>query len=262
MNTYQVFISGDAGGPFDIYYDSVSVGTQLDTGVSRSSLLAGYNVSGIPDSASSIIVFNTDPGCNNYVTYYIKPPTPAPTVTPTPTPTPTIVVDCSMSGGSIIQATPTPTPSPTATSVVTATPTATPSATPTRTPTPTPTTTTNTVTVYLKGRYATASPPDLDLFYRIDGGPEWSLYTGSPFALTTTATVVTPGLAVPAGLSVEFAAVAAHSDNDAVFHGGSADGYVYGGRCGTNLPYIITPTTATSCYINVDVTVGGVIEIC
>ena len=132
MNTYQVFISGDAAGPFDIYYDSVSVGTQLDTGVSRSNLLTGYTVTGIPDSAYSIIVFNTDPGCNNSVTYFIKPPTPTPTVTPTPTPTPTVVLDCSLSGGSIIEATPTPTP----TLTVTPTPTSTP--TPTVTPTPTP----------------------------------------------------------------------------------------------------------------------------
>jgi len=139
MNTYQVFISGDAAGPFDIYYDSISVGTQLDTGVSRSNLLAGYTVTGIPDSASSIIVFNTDSGCNNFVTYFIKPPTPTPTPTPTPPPTPTVVVDCSMSGGSIIEATPTPTPTLTVTPTPTATATPTPTPTATSTPTPTPT---------------------------------------------------------------------------------------------------------------------------
>jgi hypothetical protein len=152
MNTYQVFISGDAAGPFDIYYDSVSVGTQLDTGVSRSNLLTGYTVGGIPDSASSIIVFNTDSGCNNSVTYFIKPPTPTPTVTPTPTPTPTVPVDCSMSGGSIIEATPTPTPTPTTTPTPTATGTATPTPTPTSTPTPTPTLTS--YDVYLADEYS------------------------------------------------------------------------------------------------------------
>lgn len=141
MNTYQVFISGDATGPFDIYYDVISVGTQLDTGVSRNNLLAGYTVTGIPDSASSIIVFNTDPGCSNSVVYFIKPPTPTPTVTPTPTPTPTVVVDCAMSGGSIIEPTPTPTQTPTITPTPTATPTPTPTATTTPTPTPTPTST-------------------------------------------------------------------------------------------------------------------------
>lgn len=141
MNTYQVFISGDAAGPFDIYYDSISVGTQLDTGVTRSNLLTGYTVSGIPDSAYSIIVLNTDPGCNNPVTYYIKPPTPVPTITPTITPTPTIVVDCTMSGGSIIEATPTPTQTPTITPTPTATPTPTPTPTTTATLTPTPTST-------------------------------------------------------------------------------------------------------------------------
>jgi hypothetical protein len=264
MNTYQVFISGDAAGPFDIYYDSISGGTQLDTGVTRSSLLAGYNVSGIPDTATSIIVLNTESGCNNPVTYFIKPPTPAPTVTPTPTPTPTVVVDCSLSGGSIVDivTTATPTPTPTATVVITATPTPTPTATPTPTPTPTPTTTTNSVQVYLKGRYATDSPPNLNVYYRIDGGPSWSLLYGSPFALTTTATVAGPGIEVPAGLSIEFAAVKANSDDDAVFNGATSDGSSYGGRCGRITPYIATPTTATSYYIRVDVTVAGIIEIC
>ena len=264
MNTYKVFISGDAGGPFDIYYNTISVGTQLDTGVSRNNLLAGYLVTTIPDEAYNIIVLNTDSDCNNFVTYPIKPPTPTPTVTPTPTPTPTVVVDCALSGGSIVDVvtTSTPTPTPTATVVTTSTPTPTPTATATPTPTPTPTTTTNSVQIYLKGRYATASPPNLNIYYRIDGGPSWSLYYGSPFALTTTATVAGPGLEVPVGLSIEFAAVRANSDDDAVFNGATTNGSSYGGRCGRITPYIATPTTATSYYISVDVTVAGVIEIC
>ena len=262
MNTYQVFISGDAAGPFDIYYDSISGGTQLYTGVTRSNLLTGYTVTGIPDSASSIIVLNTDSGCNNPVTYFIKPPTPTPTVTPTPTPTPTVVVDCTLAGGSVTQPTPTPTPTPTSTPVVTATFTPTPTPTATNTPTPTPTTTSNLATIYLKGRYATASPPDLDLYYRIDGGPNWILYGASPYALTTTATLRGAGISVPAGLSLELAAVASHSDNDAIFRVGTSDGTSYGGRCGTINPYLVTPTTATSYYINVSVTLAGAIEIC
>lgn len=130
---YQLFITGDAEGPFDIYYNSISVGTQIDTGVTRSSLVSGYNVN-VPSNALTIIVQNTGTDCSNTQTYYIPTytPTPVPTSTPTPTPTP-ISSDCALIGGSVtIQAVSTPTP----------TPTSTPIATPTVTPTPTPTTST------------------------------------------------------------------------------------------------------------------------
>lgn len=131
---YVVTITGDAVGPFNIYYDSISVGTKLFTGVSRQDMLAGKLVTGIPSTAVSIIVYNTDADVQNYVTYYLSTPTPTPTITPTPTPTPTpTVLDCTISTGSVVIASVTPTPTPT-TAPPTPTPTAVP---PTATPTPT-----------------------------------------------------------------------------------------------------------------------------
>jgi len=128
---YNVSISGDATGPFDIYYDSVSGGTQLASGVTRSTMLSGYGVE-VPSAAVTIIVVNTDSDCGNSQIFYLPTPTPTPTPvsTSTPTPTPT-VFDCALTGGSLtINTTPTPTPTlsrtPTPTPTITATPTSTP----------------------------------------------------------------------------------------------------------------------------------------
>lgn len=130
---FIVTISGDAAGPFNIYYDSVSSGTLVDSNVSRASLLTGYSVT-ITGTPVSIIVVNTDSDCQNSQTYYLPTPTPTPTPVPTsaPTPTPTFVLNCALWGGSvtIVSVTPTPTPS---------VPTPTPTSGPTATPTPTPT---------------------------------------------------------------------------------------------------------------------------
>lgn len=128
---FIVTISGDAAGPFDIYYDTVSVGTLVDSGVTRSSLLAGYSVT-IAGSPASIIVVNTDTDCQNSQVHTLPTPTPTPTPLPTmtPTPTPTAVTNCTLFGLTVsLTANPTPTP--------TATPTPTPTNTPTPTPTPT-----------------------------------------------------------------------------------------------------------------------------
>lgn len=131
---YLVTITGDAIGAFDIYYDTASSGTQLAATVSRQDMLNGRYVTGVPTTASAIIVYNADADCQNYVTYFLSTPTPTPTVTPTPTPTPTpTILDCTIATGSISIPTPTPTPTPTVT------PTPTPTFTLTNTPTPTPT---------------------------------------------------------------------------------------------------------------------------
>ena len=133
---YLVTITGDAAGAFDIYYDTVSVGTQLASGVSKNDMVNGRYVTGVPDNAVSIIVYNADSNCQNYVTYLLATPTPTPTVTPTPTPTPTpTVLDCTIASGTVSIPTPTPTPT------LTVTPTPTPTSTTTPTPTPTPTNT-------------------------------------------------------------------------------------------------------------------------
>lgn len=133
---YLVTLTGDAAGPFDIYYDTPTTGSLVVSGVSRATLISGYLVTGLPADAIDIRVYNTDADCQNTVYYYLATPTPTPTptATPTPTPTPTVsVVDCTLSGGSasIVASTPTPTPT------ITPTPTATPTNTPTPTPTPT-----------------------------------------------------------------------------------------------------------------------------
>lgn len=129
---FIVTISGDATGPFNIYYDSISGGTLVASNISRSSLLTGYSVS-IAGTPVSIIVVNTDSDCQNSEIYYLPTPTPTPTPVPTsaPTPTPTLL-NCGLWGGSVtvVSVTPTPTPS---------VPTPTPTSGPTATPTPTPT---------------------------------------------------------------------------------------------------------------------------
>jgi hypothetical protein len=131
---FIVTISGDAVGPFDIYYDTVSGGTLVDSNVSRASLLGGYPVT-ITGSPVTIIVVNTDSDCQNSEVFYLATPTPTPTpvATATPTPTPTFVLNCTIFGGSVTFVSSTPTPTPT----ITLTPTATPTLTPTPTPTPT-----------------------------------------------------------------------------------------------------------------------------
>jgi hypothetical protein len=248
MNSYKVFISGDAAGTFDIYYDSVSVGTQLATGVSRTSLLAGYDVSNVPYTATSIIVYNSDTECGNYVTYLIKPPTPTPTVTPTPTPTPTVVVDCTLSGGSVIE----PTPLPTSTPTVTPTPTSTP------TVTPTPTPTSYTIDFKLKGKNATLN--SVNIYYKINAG-SWTLYSGSPYGITTTATTAGAGISITAGDEISLG-VERSDVNDAVFNVATTNNTVYTGYCGQLTPYVTTPGGSGSYFINVDVTTGGAVEIC
>jgi hypothetical protein len=148
---YKVTISGDASGPFDIYYDEVSISSLLASSVSRNDMLNGYYISGVPITAMTIIVVNTDTYCENSEFVYIATPTPTPTPTPTVTPTPTpTVADCTLSGGTVSIPTPTPTPTPTVTPTATPTPTGgVPTATPTPTPSPTPSSTSMIIDVQL-----------------------------------------------------------------------------------------------------------------
>jgi hypothetical protein len=144
---FIVTISGDAAGPFDIYYDSVSIGTLVDSNVSRSSLLNGYAVT-IAGTPTTIIVVNTDADCGNSEIFYLATPTPTPTPAPTATPTPTpFVLNCTLFGGSVSFVSATPTPTPT----ITPTPTNTPTLTPTPTPTPTGTLVRNRAELVLNG---------------------------------------------------------------------------------------------------------------
>ena len=151
--------NGQAQGPYAIYYDTVSssnYATVVPTGTPASNITyaeliaaGGIRVS-VPDSATKIILFNTDPSCNAGQDLILPTPgvTSTPTVTPTFTVTPAPATDTPTPTATSVPATDTPTP--TATSVpatdtptpVPATDTPTPTATsvpPTDTPTPTPT---------------------------------------------------------------------------------------------------------------------------
>ena len=118
MNVTITLTSAGAGtGPFDLYSDLDGYIVPFETGVPKSSLVAGYTSTIVPDGTQTIRVQSIGV-CSNYIDINIS-GLPSPTPTQTPTVTPTI--------------TPTETP--------TNTPTETPTNTPTETPTPTPTAT-------------------------------------------------------------------------------------------------------------------------
>lgn len=111
--TITLTSAGINTGPFDIYSNVDSYTTPIETNVSRSSLLSGYIVNNVPDSATFLKIISTGPGCTGS--------------------------ELIMNIQGIVEVTPTPTPTLTATSEPTLTPTLTPTETPTLTPTPTPT---------------------------------------------------------------------------------------------------------------------------
>ena len=133
---FLVTLSGSytTPGPFNIYYDSVSTGSIVASSITRTQLLAGYQVT-VPDSTFYIFVENIAMGCGNTTRVDVSDPTPTPTPTNTPTNTPTLTRTPT--------STPTPTNTPTLTNTPTNTPTrtSTPTLTPTRTLTNTPTNT-------------------------------------------------------------------------------------------------------------------------
>ena len=102
--------AGSSTGPFNLYSDANGYTTPFETGVSRSSLLLGYETSLVPDSALTIRCQSTGL-CTNYIDMAISNRT-------TPTPTPTIPLTQTM--------TPTPNATPTNTPTISVTPTKTP----------------------------------------------------------------------------------------------------------------------------------------
>jgi hypothetical protein len=185
---YVKIVSGSDAGPYNVYYDQVNaanLATNFDTsflasGITRTELVSnlGLHIS-VPDSATSIIVYNTNARviaeCQSNIDETILPtptpttsptptpspspsPTPSPTPSPSPTPTPSPTPNCDFGiDTNIITATPTPTPSPTET------PTPTPSSTPTATPTPSPTATPN--CDFLINTTVNYAPSDISLSY-------------------------------------------------------------------------------------------------
>jgi hypothetical protein len=126
--------SGTTPGPFNIYYDTISAGTLLVSNVTRTQLLAGYQVS-VPDSTFYVYLKNLAQGCGNDYRVDVSDPTPTPTPTSTPTNTPTLTQTPTNTQ------TPTQTPTQTLTQTLTKTLTQTPTNTPTLTRTATPTNT-------------------------------------------------------------------------------------------------------------------------
>lgn len=59
-------LAGTDVGPFDLYSDVDGYTTPIATGVSRSALLAGYSLAGVPDTASVIRAQSTGT-CTNYL---------------------------------------------------------------------------------------------------------------------------------------------------------------------------------------------------
>ena len=122
--------------------DGVTFGPDIVSGISRATLLSGYDLSGVPNDAIMIRLMSNTINCNNYIDLDIIQPTPIPTptqtLTSTPTPTQTLT-----STAALIPPTPTSTltltPTPTLTQTLTSTPTQTPTPTPSATLIPTST---------------------------------------------------------------------------------------------------------------------------
>jgi hypothetical protein len=110
MNVTITLTSAGAGtGPFDLYSDLDGYIVPFETGVPKSSLVAGYTSTIVPDGTQTIRVESIGV-CSNYIDINISGlPSPTPTQTPTITPTPTT--------------TSTNTPTPTLTPTLTPTPT-------------------------------------------------------------------------------------------------------------------------------------------
>ena len=64
-------LAGTDVGPFDLYSDADGYTTPLATGISRSSLLAGYSLAGVPDDAAVIRAQSTGT-CTNYLDMYLS----------------------------------------------------------------------------------------------------------------------------------------------------------------------------------------------
>lgn len=64
-------LAGTDVGPFNLYSNADGYTTALATGISRSSLLAGYSLAGVPDDAAVIRAQSTGT-CTNYLDMYLS----------------------------------------------------------------------------------------------------------------------------------------------------------------------------------------------
>ena len=81
---------GNTGPTFNLFSDADGYATAFETGVTKTSLLAGYTSSVVPNS-STIIRCKSTGTCTNYSDFTISgAPVPSPTPTPTPTSGPVV----------------------------------------------------------------------------------------------------------------------------------------------------------------------------
>jgi len=84
--TLTVGTGGNTGPTFNLFSDADGYATAFETGVTKTSLVAGYTSSVVPDG-STIIRCKSTGTCTNYSDFTISgAPVPSPTPTPTPTP--------------------------------------------------------------------------------------------------------------------------------------------------------------------------------
>ena len=82
MNVVVKLASGTSAGPYDIYYDQISPGNLLASGVSYASLASGVTYT-VPSTTTSVIVVNTKAVCaGNNTIVQTQQVTPQPTITP------------------------------------------------------------------------------------------------------------------------------------------------------------------------------------
>jgi len=73
--TITLAAAGSDTGPFNLYSNVDSYATPFETGVSKSSLLAGYVSSLVPNSTSTVRVKSNSINCTNYVDMAVNNPT-------------------------------------------------------------------------------------------------------------------------------------------------------------------------------------------
>lgn len=85
--------AGSSTGPFSLYSDTDSYSVPFETGVSKSSLLAGYTSTLVPTSTTIVRVMSTG-DCTNYIDISIVPCTTTTTTSSSTTTTTTTAAPC------------------------------------------------------------------------------------------------------------------------------------------------------------------------
>jgi hypothetical protein len=86
--------AGSNSGPFNLYSNLDGYTSAFATGISKSTLLAGYSSSAVPDFTTTIRLVSTGV-CTNYIDIVLNAPTTTTTTTVAPTTTTTTTLTCS-----------------------------------------------------------------------------------------------------------------------------------------------------------------------